>query len=366
MANLNYIDEFREKEKTEGILRRIREVSKKDASIMEICGTHTHSVSKYGIRDALPPNIRLISGPGCPVCVTSAGDINRIIEFSKRERNVIIATFGDMMRVPGTVSTLTQTRAGGADIRVVYSPLGAIDIAKAEPSKEVVFYAVGFETTAPTVAGTILKAKNDGVKNLSVLSLHKLTPPAMKALIDGGEIDITGFICPGHVTAVIGANAYGFIARDYKSPCVVAGFEPLDVLLGLLMLTKQIEEGRSDIEIEYDRVVTPGGNITAQEVMNEVFAATDARWRGIGTIPASGLKIRPAYAEFDAEKKFAMPLPEEDAEPKGCSCGKVLKGLITPPECVLFGQSCTPDTPAGPCMVSSEGTCAAFYKYRRG
>lgn len=360
---MEYIDEFRRKTEAERLLKEIKEVSRKEVSIMEICGTHTHSISKYGLRDALPKNIRLISGPGCPVCVTSAGDINRIIDFVRRQKDVIIATFGDMMRVPGSYSNLMEERAGGADVRVVYSPLGTLDIARSNPGREVVFYAVGFETTAPTVASTILKAKEEGIKNLSVLSLHKLTPPAMKALLDGAEVHIDGFICPGHVTAVIGAHAYEFLATEYSSPCVVAGFEPVDVLLGLYMLVRQLEEGRCEIEVEYKRVVRWDGNRKAQEVMAEVFEATGASWRGIGTIPASGLKIRDKYSEFDAHKRFSIP-PGLEAEPKGCACGKVLKGLITPPECPLFGKRCTTDTPVGPCMVSSEGTCAAFYRYR--
>ncbi len=360
---INYIDDFRQRERSLGLLESIKRISRRPSAIMEICGTHTHSISKYGIRDALPKNLHLISGPGCPVCVTSAGDINRIIEFSRREKGAIIATFGDMMRVPGSSSNLTEERARGADVRVVYSPLGAIDIARANPLKEVVFYAVGFETTAPTVAATIMKAKEDGVKNLSVLSLHKLTPPAMKALMDSGEVKIDGFICPGHVTAIIGAAAYEFLARDYRSPCVVAGFEPVDVLLGLYMLVKQLEEGRADIEIEYKRIVTWEGNTKAQEAIAEVFEPAQASWRGIGVIPASGLRIRDRYAELDAEKKFYIA-SGVDAEPAGCACGDVLKGIITPDECPLFGAVCTPSAPVGPCMVSSEGTCAAFYRYR--
>jgi hydrogenase expression/formation protein HypD len=361
---MRYIDEFRKKEEAQSIIRKIREVSRKEVSIMEICGTHTHSISKYGIREALPGNIRLISGPGCPVCVTSAADVNRIIDFSRANRDAIIATFGDMMKVPGSESSLQEEKARGADIRVVYSPLNAVDIARGNPEKEVVLFAVGFETTAPTVAATVLSAKEAGLRNFSALSLHKLTPPAMKALLDGGEIEIDGFIAPGHVTAIIGAKAYGFLASDYSSPCVVAGFEPVDALMGIYMLVKQFEENRCAIEIEYDRVVTWEGNRKAQEVISEVFEPADSLWRGIGNIPGSGLAFREEFAEFDAEKRFSMP-KGKDAEPKGCKCGSVLKGLITPEECALFGKACTPEFPIGPCMVSSEGTCAAWYKYRR-
>lgn len=361
---MKYIDEFRQKAQAQGILKKIREISRKNISIMEICGTHTHSISKYGIREAIPENIKLISGPGCPVCVTSAADINRIIDFSRTRKDVIIATFGDMMRVPGSHSSLQEEKARGADIRVVYSPLGSIDIAKANPQKEVVLYAVGFETTAPTVGATILAAKEAGLKNLSVVSLHKLTPPAMRALLDSGEIDIDGFICPGHVTAIIGAGAYEFLASEYNSPCVVAGFEPIDAILGIYMLVKQLEEGRTEIEIQYNRVVKWDGNKTAKAVIAEVFETSDSLWRGIGNIPASGLKINDKYAEFDAEKRFSIG-KGIDAEPKGCRCGLVLKGLITPDKCPLFGKVCTTEFPVGPCMVSSEGTCAAFYKYRK-
>ena len=361
---MKYIDEFRQKEAAQAIIKKIRSLSRKEVNIMEICGTHTHSISKYGIREALPENIRLISGPGCPVCVTSATDVNRIIEFSRTRKDAIIATFGDMMKVPGTDSSLQEEKAQGADIRVVYSPLDSIEIAKNNPDKEVVLFAVGFETTSPTVAATVLGAKDAGLRNFSAISLHKLTPPAMKALLDSGEIEIDGFIAPGHVTAIIGAKAYGFLADDYKSPCVVAGFEPIDALMGIYMLVKQFEENRCAIEIEYDRVVTWEGNTRAQEVLNEVFEPSDSLWRGIGNIPGSGLSFRQAYSGFDAEKRFSMP-KGVDAEPKGCQCGSVLKGLITPEKCPLFAKACTPEFPIGPCMVSSEGTCSAWYKYRR-
>ncbi len=361
---MKYIDEFRGRKRAEGLINEIRRISRKEVSIMEICGTHTHSISKYGIRDALPRNIRLISGPGCPVCVTSASDINRIIEFSRSRNDSIVATFGDMMRVPGSHSSLQDEKARGGDIRVVYSPTNSLDMARANPNKEVVLYAVGFETTAPAVAATILAAKEEGIKNLSVLSLHKLTPPAMRALLDSGEVKIDGFIAPGHVTAIIGAHSYEFLSKDYNSPCVVAGFEPLDALFGIYMLVKQLEEGRCEIEIQYKRVVRWDGNRKAQEVLSEVFEPSDSLWRGIGNIPKSGLAIKDAFASYDAERKFTIPAGE-DAEPRGCRCGLVLKGIVTPDECPLFGNACTTETPVGPCMVSSEGTCAAFYKYRK-
>ncbi|MBZ0154927.1 MAG: hydrogenase formation protein HypD [Alphaproteobacteria bacterium] len=359
---MKYIDEFRNRDLAQGILKRIHEISKRDVSIMEICGSHTHSISKYGIRDALPSTLRLISGPGCPVCVSSAGDLNRIIEFVRKRGDVIITTFGDMMRVPGSASSFQEEKARGSDIRVVYSPMDTLEIARANPGKEVIFYAVGFETTAPTVAASLLMAKQSGLKNLSFLCLHKLTPPAMRALLDGGEVELNGFLCPGHVTTVIGAGAYRFIADTYHSPCVVAGFEPLDVLQGLYMLVRQIEEGRSDIEIQYTRVVTWEGNRKAQEIMDQVFEINDAAWRGIGTIPASGLSIREEFADFDAERKFVMERGINE-EPPGCSCGQIIKGVLRPYDCSLFSAVCTPGDPQGPCMVSSEGTCSAYYKY---
>lgn len=363
---MKYLDEFRQRDAAAAIIKKIRSISKRRVNLMEICGTHTHAISRFGIREALPENIRLISGPGCPVCVTSAKDVNRVIAFSASREDVVIATFGDMMRVPGSTSSLQEQKAAGGDIRVVYSALNALDMARANPDKECVLYAVGFETTAPTVAAAILAAKAEGVKNFSVLALHKLTPPAMKFLLDSGGVEVHGFICPGHVTAIIGAAAYEFIAKDYRAPCVVAGFEPLDALMGIYMLIRQLEEGRCAIEVEYDRVVKWAGNVKAQAVTEEVFEPADAAWRGIGVIPGSGLKIRDAFSAFDAEARFTVAQApfHDDAEPPGCRCGDVLKGVIRPNGCPLFGKTCTTETPVGPCMVSSEGTCAAFYKYR--
>ncbi|HHL40919.1 MAG TPA: hydrogenase formation protein HypD [Deltaproteobacteria bacterium] len=362
---MRYVDEFRDRRRAGELLDRIRRISTRPVRIMEICGTHTHTIARYGIRAALPATVRLVSGPGCPVCVTSAPDIARIIEFSRR-CDVTVATFGDMMRVPGLDSSLQEEKARGGDIRVVYSPLGALETAGKNPDREVVLYAVGFETTAPTVAATVLRAKAEGLKNFSVLSLHKLTPPAMRALLDSGELDLQGFICPGHVTAVIGSDAYAFLADEYGTPCVVAGFEPVDAVYGILRLVEQIEQGRSEIEVGYSRVVSPEGNLRARAVMDEVFETCDAAWRGLGVIPASGLALRDAYADFDAQRRFGLPVNEDDrarCDPPGCACADVLKGLVTPRRCALFGKACTPETPVGPCMVSFEGTCAAYYKY---
>jgi hydrogenase expression/formation protein HypD len=364
---MKHIDEYRKRELGEGLVKKIRALSTREHRIMEICGTHTHAISRHGVRRALKGAVKLISGPGCPVCVTSTADVNRAIELVSTRQGVIMATFGDMMRVPGTSSSLEVEKAGGADVRVVYSPLDSLGMAAENPSKEVVLFAVGFETTAPTIAATILRAKVLGLKNFSAFALPKLTPPAMKALLDSGETEpesrIDAFLAPGHVTAVIGADAYKFLALDYRSPCVVAGFEPIDALHGLHMLVSQLEEGRAEIEIQYKRVVTAQGNALARKTTATVFETADAAWRGIGVIPQSGLRINEEFSEFDAEKRFSMPMARETADPHGCACAKVLKGLIAPDACQLFAKACTPATPAGPCMVSSEGTCAAYYKY---
>ncbi len=368
---MNYIDEFRSRGLVRKVLGRCGElagrINSEEINIMEICGTHTHSISKYGIRGSLPHKVRLISGPGCPVCVTSERDIDAAIDFIRSRDDVILATFGDMLRVPGTGSSLERERARGSKVRVVYSPLDALAMAKDNPDKEVVLFSVGFETTAPTVASTVLSAREEGIGNFSLFSLHKLTPPAMDALMASGEVRIDGFICPGHVTAIIGADAYGFLARKWGSPCVIAGFEPLDALFGICMLLEQFAEGRVDIEIEYDRVVTRDGNDTAKAVIGEVFTTVDGLWRGIGEIPSSALALNERFSEFDAIERFGIYGAAEEREPqtRGCVCGEVLRGLIPPSDCVHFAKGCTPESPLGPCMVSSEGTCAAYYKYER-
>lgn len=365
---MKYVDEFRDSERAKAIIKAINEVAARlpELTVMEICGTHTHTISKYGIRAALPKNIKLLSGPGCPVCVTAEEDIDAILNFTRSKPEVTIMTFGDMLRVPGTNSSLELERSLGSVVRVIYSPLDVLDFARANPSKEVVFFSVGFETTAPTVAATILKASVERLENLSLFSRHKLTPPAMKALMDSGEVRIDGFICPGHVTAIIGSEAYAFLAREYASPCVVAGFEPVDTLLGLLMLLRQFNDKRCEIEIEYDRVVSVEGNIKAKLVMDKVFKPAQASWRGIGVIPGSGLVLRDDFAAFDAEERFDIKVEEVDTtKASACICADVLKGIMTPLECPAFDKTCTPETPLGPCMVSSEGTCSAYYRYER-
>jgi len=327
---------------------------------MEVCGTHTVAIFRNGIRKILPPNINLISGPGCPVCVTPISYIDHIIALS-REKNFIVTTFGDMIRVPGSTSTLEKEKSDGADIRIVYSTLDALKIAQDNFSKEVVFMGVGFETTSPTIASAVLKAQKEKISNFSILSVAKIMPPAMKALLEGKEVNIDGFICPGHVSAIIGSKPYNFITTQYKVPCVICGFEPMDILQSIYMLVKQIEDGRAEVEIQYKRVVKPKGNEIALEKLNKIFEIIDSNWRGIGNIPKSGLEIRNEYNQFNS-RKFKVEI-EKTKEPKGCRCGDVLRGVITPPECSLFRKVCTPENPQGACMVSTEGTCAAYYKY---
>ena len=361
MTRLKYIDEFRNPEVAKHLLAEIKTLSKTPIRLMEVCGTHTMSIGRYGLRSLLPSHIKLISGPGCPVCVTAAKEIDMMIKLASHD--VIVTTFGDLMRVPGSRSSLQKDRANGADVRVVYSPFDALEIAKKNPDKPVVFLGVGFETTAPGIAATIIAAKQQGIKNFFVLSAHKLIPPAMEALISSPDLKIDGFICPGHVSVITGLKPYEELVEKYQVPCVVTGFEPVDILQGVLMLVKQIEENSPKAEIQYTRVVKPEGNQKAMELMFKVFEPVDATWRGIGVIPKSGLALREEYAEHDASKAFDIEV-EEAKEPPGCRCGDILKGLITPPECPLFGKVCTPTHPVGPCMVSSEGSCAAYYKYR--
>jgi hydrogenase expression/formation protein HypD len=303
----------------------------------------------------------LFSGPGCPVCVTAIEDIDKIISLSQ-QKNVITVTFGDLMRVPGSHSSLQQSRAEGNDVRIVYSALEAIDIAKQAPSCKVVMVGIGFETTAPTIAASIKSAQKLGITNYFGLSLHKLTPPVMKAILDAGETRIDGIICPGHVSTIIGSEPYDFIPRNYGIGCVVTGFEPLDILLGVDMLVKQIENTNSHVEIAYRRAVCPEGNLRALELMRQVFDVSPATWRGIGTIPGSGLTLKPEFRNFDAATVFETP-PGESREPTGCICGEILRGIKSPIDCRLFQTACTPEYPIGPCMVSVEGACSAYYLY---
>lgn len=359
---MKHISEYRDKEICQKLVEKIWAISKKEIRLMEVCGTHTMSIARNGIRQLLPKNITLISGPGCPVCVTSQREIDQFLKLTKFE-NVIITTFGDLMRVPGSHSSLQKERANGADIRVVYSTLDCLQIAENNPNKQIVFLGVGFETTAPTIAAAILEAKKRNLKNFSVISAHKLVPPALIALMENKAVAVSGFICPGHVSVIIGAQAYQPIAQNYHVPCVIAGFEPVDILQSILMLVEQIEQSRGEVEIAYKRGATFEGNKKACEVLDRVFEPANVSWRGLGMIPVSGLKIRDEYDEFDAQNRFDLTV-ENVMEPKGCICGEVLAGIMTPADCSLFGTVCTPDDPIGPCMVSTEGTCAAYFKYQ--
>jgi len=351
---MNYINEFRDSTLCSAIAKDIEMSCKKDMRIMEVCGTHTMAIHRYGIKGLLPKNIGLISGPGCPVCVTSAQDIDRMIAYS-RLKNTVITTFGDILRVPGSFSSLEKEKAKGANVKVVYSPMDAVKLAK-NTDKRVIFLGVGFETTAPAVAQA-LKSSPD---NFLVYSAHKIVPPALRALLEGKN-KIDGFLLPGHVCTITGTEGYAFVSKEYNIPCVVSGFEPVDILASVLMLVRQISDGRAEVEIEYKRSVRKEGNPRAVRAMQEVFEACDSVWRGLGPIEKSGLDIRDEFRSRDAgEIEVEVP---ETREPEGCRCGEVLQGLIEPTECSLFSNVCTRENPVGPCMVSSEGTCAAYYRY---
>ena len=343
------------------LLKEIDRLVDRPIRIMEVCGTHTVAIFRAGIRQLLPEKVELVSGPGCPVCVTPNDYLDTAIAYA-RQKDVIITTFGDMLKVPGTSSSLNAVKAEGADIRIIYSPLDSLQIAKDNPTKKVIFLAVGFETTSPTAAATILVAKQQNIKNFFVLTAHKLTPPAIKALLSDENIKIDGFLLPGHVCVITGEEPFEFIAKDYHLPAVVAGFEPIDILQSIYLLAKQLHEGRAEIENEYKRVVKKEGNQQATNVMNMVYTKAPANWRGLGEIQNSGLDVAKDFAKFDARKMIPVE-KEESKEAKGCRCGEVLRGLKKPTDCPLFGKICTPQHAVGSCMVSVEGTCAAWYKY---
>ncbi len=330
--------------------------------IMEVCGTHTVAIFRHGIRSLLPQSIMLLSGPGCPVCVTSVKDVDTVIALSKRN-DVIVTTFGDMMRVPGDRINLSQAKSEGCDVRIVYSPLDPLMIARENPTKEVVFFATGFETTSPLVAGTIIEAEQRDIGNFSIYSVHKTVPPALAALLDSGEVLVDGFILPGHVSTIIGMRPYGFLASRYGKASVITGFDAADILSGIAMLLVQIRDQRPAVENQYTKVVREEGNPKARALLDDCFEPDDAYWRGIGTIPGSGLKLRPHLNHRNILSKVSVDVAE-GKEPAACSCGEVLKGVKMPTDCPLFGRSCTPEKPVGACMVSSEGSCAAFFRYQ--
>ncbi|MFQ5893389.1 MAG: hydrogenase formation protein HypD [Nitrospinota bacterium] len=358
---MRYIEEFRQGAVAAKIVERLRAYTSHPVNLMEVCGTHTVSIFRHGIRDLLPRGVTMLSGPGCPVCVTANADLDKAIALAEIP-GVILATFGDMLKVPASYSSLREVKAEGADVRLVYSTLDALEIARANPQRQVVFFAVGFETTAPTIACSILEAEREGIENFSIVSVHKLIPPAIKALLDGEEVRIDGFLLPGHVSTIIGSRPYEFVPSGYGVACAIAGFEPLDILGGIEMLLRQIADGEVRVEIGYRRAVRREGNPLALEQMYRVFEVCDAEWRGLGVIPDSGLRLRKEYERFDAERRFDVNTPPPREHP-ACRCGEVLRGVTSPPECPLFARACTPEHPIGPCMVSVEGSCAAWYRY---
>lgn len=363
---MKFQDEFRDKGLVRNLAANIRRMAERltaPVNFMEVCGTHTMSIYQYGLRSLLPENVRLVSGPGCPVCVTPVGYLDQALSCAADPLN-IVATFGDMLRVPGSRSSLMEERARGADIRIVYSSLDALALAKNNPDRQVVFLGIGFETTAPTVAASILEAARLGLGNYWVLAAHKTMPLAMEILTADPELNLGGYLCPAHVSTVIGAHAYQPLAEKHHIPCVVTGFEPADVMQGIEMLLAQVLAGESRVEIQYSRAVSWEGNPKAQRILELVFEPCDALWRGLGNLPGSGLAIRPELAAFDAEKALKLATVEERENP-ACRCGEILKGKLAPCDCPLFDKACTPETPVGACMVSSEGTCAAAYKYGR-
>jgi len=358
---MKFIDEYRDAEIVEIISKRLSRFNDLDISLMEVCGGHTMAIHRFGISSLLPKGIKLISGPGCPVCVSSIGFIDKAIAISNID-NVIIATYGDLIRVPGSRSSLEKEKSKGADVRIVYSTLEALKIAQSHKDKKVVFLGIGFETTAPASAVAVQKAFGENINNFYLLSAHKIMPPVMEALLND-KVKIDGFICPGHVSVVTGSKIYNFIPDKYKIACVITGFEPVDLMQAIEKLVNQIKTKNQKVEIQYSRAVSIEGNIKAQAIMNEVFETRNDYWRGIGEIPNSGLKLKNKYKNLDAEQKFDIPVIFEK-ENSACICGDILRGLKTPNDCKIYNKICTPSNPIGACMVSSEGACAAYYKYR--
>lgn len=362
---MKFVDEFRDVE----LARRLRDeierlAADREVKIMEVCGGHTHAIYRHGLHDVLPPSIDLVHGPGCPVCVIPMGRLDDAIALA-RTPGVMFTTFGDMVRVPGSRGSLLDAQAEGADVRIVYSPLDALKLARQHPDRKVVFFAIGFETTAPSTALTLLRARQNGLRNFFVFSNHVTIIPAVKSILDSPDMRLEGFLGPGHVSTIIGRRPWEFVPRDYGRPVVIAGFEPLDILQGVYMILKQLREGRCEVEIQYSRVVRPEGNPEALAALARVFELRPFfEWRGLGFITRSALKLRPEFGDLDAELHFDVP-GVRVADPKACQCGEVLKGVLKPWECRVFGTACTPETPIGTCMVSPEGACAAVYNYGR-
>ncbi len=361
---MEWIQTFRSSEVALKLVRILHDINPGPMRLMEVCGTHTVSIARNGIRELMQEGVTLTSGPGCPVCVTAISEIDSFIAAGRID-NAIITTFGDLIKVPGSQTSLAKEMAEGVDVRIVYSPLDALEIAQKNPTKEVIFLGVGFETTTPTIAAAILQAASLNIENFSVISAHKLVMPALHALASDPQVKIDGLLCPGHVSIMIGAEAYQPLVDNYHIPCVIAGFEAADILHAIVMLTKQITDGEPPkVEISYQRAVFEKGNLQAMNIMNQVFESCSAEWRGIGEIPESGLQVRSAFSQFNAVQRYDLQV-EKGKEHPGCQCGNVLKGIIMPPQCKLFEKACRPDHPIGPCMVSSEGSCAAYNRYKR-
>ena len=368
---MKYVDEFRDPDKARtlageirSVVARIERAQQRPLQIMEVCGGHTHSIFRYGIQQLLPDAVEFVHGPGCPVCVLPMGRVDDCVALAELP-HVIFTTFGDAMRVPGSKKSLLKAKADGADVRMVYSPLDALKLARENPAREVIFFGLGFETTMPSTAMTVLQAQAEGIRNFSLFCNHITIIPTIKAILDSPDLHIDGFLGPGHVSMVIGTSPYQFIAGHYRKPITIAGFEPLDVLHAMYMVLKQIADGRSEVENQYGRIVPEHGNARALAAIQQVFELREFfEWRGLGSIDHSGVRVRAAYAQFDAERKFPVP-NLKIADPKACQCGEVLKGVIKPHECKVFGSACTPEMPLGSLMVSSEGACAAYYNYGR-
>ena len=368
---MRFADEFRDPELARSLVAEISRLADALAAglprplqVMEVCGGHTHTIFRYGLKDLMPPSLEFVHGPGCPVCVLPMGRVDDCLAIAEHPQ-VIMTTFGDAMRVPGSKKSLLQAKAAGADVRVVYSPLDALKLAQRHPDREVVFFGLGFETTMPSTAMTVLQAQAQGVRNFSLFCNHITIIPTVKAILDSPDLQIDGFLGPGHVSMVIGSRPYDFIAQQYRRPLVVAGFEPLDILQALWMVLKQMSEGRCEVENQYKRIAPEGGNAAALDAITRVFELREFfEWRGLGSIDHSGVRMRRAYAAFDAEQRFSVP-NLKIADPKSCQCGEVLKGVIKPSQCKVFGTLCTPETPMGALMVSSEGACAAYHQYSR-
>ncbi|MEB8430701.1 hydrogenase formation protein HypD [Cocleimonas sp. KMM 6892] len=369
---MKFVDEFRDTEKAKTLTKEIHRLAKKlenkqginqsrPLQIMEFCGGHTHTIFRYGIEQMLPDNIEMVHGPGCPVCVLPMGRVDDCVTLAERPE-VIFTTFGDAMRVPGSKKSLLQAKADGADIRMTYSPMDALNLARKNPDREVIFFGLGFETTMPSTALTVLQAEREGIKNFSLFCNHITTVPTIKAVLDSPDMQLDGFLAPGHVAMVIGERPFDFIAKDYHKPLVITGFEPLDILHSMWMLLKQINEDRSEVENQYTRIVPAEGNTPALEAISKVFEVREFfEWRGLGSIDHSGVRMKKEYTAYDAEQKFSVP-NLKIADPKSCQCGEVVKGVIKPWDCKIFGTKCNPENPMGALMVSSEGACAAYYK----